>query len=244
MKTRMSLMILGLMTVFFYSSAQQVTKSGSPSSVDAQAKVKATPIVVKSNPVSGGLEYKKGLEGTPGSAYLNPEWQLGVIVMKDQSVIENLPMRYNLYTQQIQFVKEGDTMAVGNPEDISKIRIADKEFVYLEYLDNNLIKSGYFEVRQEGTCRLLKRWKAMYHLSDENSENEDDETTDTFIKDCHCYLQFGDRPAFSASHNKNQLIASFGDKSDRVKDFMKKSNIKLKDEEDLKMVVKFYNSLE
>ncbi len=242
MKTRMSLMIAGLMTVFFYSSAQQVTKSGSPSSVDAQAKVKATPIVIKSNPVSGGLEYKNGLEGTPGSAYLNPDWQPGVIVMKDQTVIENLHMRYNLYTQQIQFVKETDTMAIGNPEDISKIRIADKEFVYIEYLDNNLVKSGYFELRQDGNCRLLKRWKAMYHLLDETTNN--DEQTETFIKDCHCYLQLGDRPAFSAGNNKNQLLACFGNKSERVKEFMKKSNIKLKNEEDLKMVIKFYNSLE
>jgi hypothetical protein len=154
-------------------------------------------------------------------------------------------MRYNIYTQQIQFIKDGDTMAIGNPENIKMIRIADKAFVYNEFLDGSIVKTGYFELRQDGNCRLLKRWKALYQVSEETSTNAGTpEETDVFITDCHCYLRFGNQPAFSVSHNKNELIGSFGDKADRVRDFMKKSDIKLKSEEDLKMVVNFYNSLE
>jgi len=245
MKTKMLLIVMGLMVVFFYSSAQQVTKTTAPSSVDANAKVKATPIVIKSNPSSGSVDYKEGLEGTPGTAYLNPEWQQGVIIMNDKIVIENIPMRYNLFTQQIQFIKDGDTVAIGNPEDIQKIRIADKEFVFNEYLDGNIVKTGYFELRQDGNCRLLKRWKAIYQMSDEtNTPKGASAENDVFITDCHCYLRFGNQPAFAVSHNKKELIESFGDKSDRVKDFMKKSDIRLKKEQDLKIVIGFYNSLE
>jgi len=245
MKTKNLILVSCMMMAFFYSSAQQTTKSTTPSAVDVNNKVKATPIVAKSITTSGSVEYKKGLEGTPGTAYMNPDWQPGLIVMDDNTTIENLLMRYNLYTQQIQFIKEGDTMAIGNPENIKMIRIADKAFVYSEFLDNNIVKNGYFELRQDGKCRLLKRWKALYQVSEGTSVNAGTpEETDVFITDCHCYLGFGNQPAFSVSHNKNELIGSFGDKADRVRDFMKKSDIKLKSEEDLKMVVNFYNTLE
>lgn len=245
MKTKNLIMVSCLMMLFFYSSAQQVTKSTTASAVDANSKVKATPIVVKSNPSSGGVEYKKGLEGNPGTAYLNPDWQPGLIVMNDETTIENLLMRYNLFTQQIQFIREGDTMAIGNPEDIKMVRIADKAFIYTEYLDENFVKTGYFELRQDGNCRLLKRWKALYQISEETTTNAATTgETGVFITDCHCYLRFSNRPAFAVSHNKNELIESFGDKSDRVRDFMVKSDIKLRKEEDLKTVINFYNSLE
>lgn len=244
MKTKNLILVSGLMTLFFFSSAQQITKTNTPSAVDVNAKVKAMPIAVKSNPTSGGVEYKRGLEGTPGTAYLNAEWKPGVIVMNDETTIENLLMRYNLYTQQIQLIKENDTMAIGNPQEIKLIRIADKAFVYCEYLDENLVKNGYFELRQDGKCCLLKRWKAMYQMTEQHNQMTGTVSeNDVFITDCHCYLRFGNQPAFPIGHNKKDIIESFGDKSDRVKEFMKKSDVKLKKEDDLKKVINFYNSL-
>ena len=38
-------------------------------------------------------------------------------------------------------------MAIGNPEAIKLVRIADKAFVVNEYLDNNIVKTGYLRAK-------------------------------------------------------------------------------------------------
>jgi hypothetical protein len=50
--------------------------------------------------------------------YLEPGWAKGYVVLKDKSMLEDIQLRYDLYNQQMQFVREGDTLAFSNPGEL------------------------------------------------------------------------------------------------------------------------------
>lgn len=189
---------------------------------------------------SVGSYNEETLPGRKGTAYLNPEFIEGVIALKDGSRIEGKPIRFNLYTQQMQFIDEQDTLALAKPEEVEYIRIADKVFVFTDYLYQGEHKSGYFELLEDGDCRLLKRWTALYHELEEG----DEPGTDSFYRSCRCYLQFYMNPASCVQKKRKDLAMSFASNGDEVMDYMKDVKLKPKNEDDLVKIVEYYNSLQ
>lgn len=240
MKTQtifLSLMLLLMSSCVLF--AQQPDKSQRTNSNLMDQKPASS--VVDLNASSSGRYADDVLPGTRGTAYLNPEFVEGVISFKNGSQIDGKLLRYNLYTQQMQFIEDGDTMALGNPGEIEYIRMNDKVFVYTDYLCNGKHKSGYFQLLENGNCRLLKRWSALYHELDESGKNLGSE--ECFYRDCQCFLQFFMNPASPVLKKKNDFVKSFANNGDNVKAFMKDEGLKPKNEEDLVQIVNFYNGL-
>lgn len=194
---------------------------------------------------SGGTSGERTLNGTPGSPYLYDEWLDGTIIMKDKNQVKGKKYRYNLYTQQMQFIEGNDTVAIANPEDIEQISFGGKTFIFTSYDAPETRGNGYFELISEGNCRILKKWVVLYHVVDEQEAGQMSTSVDEseFLRDCNCYLQFGETPAMKASHNKKELLTCFKEDQDEVEKFMKQNNIKMKTENDLKAVVDFYNKI-
>lgn len=242
MKTLNSLIgLYFLMSVGLFCQAQNPVKDKSKltseslrSSGFEQANEKAQ---------SGGLADTKQLKGTSGSPYLFDVWNQGVITMKDKNVILGKMFRYNLYTQQMQFITGDDTLAIANPEEIENIEFGGKTFIFTSYKAQGKDGKGYFELISDGRCRILKRWVVLYHVVDDEIANKNTASGEesSFLRDCNCFLQFGDAPAVQASHNKKEFLSCFNEDKDRVSKFMKQNNIKMKSENDLKAVVDFYN---
>jgi hypothetical protein len=195
---------------------------------------------------SGGLSGEMSLKGTPGSPYLFDEWLDGTIIMKDKNPVKGKKYRYNLYTQQMQFIEGNDTVAIANPEDIEQISFGGKTFIFTSYDAPEKTGKGYFELISEGNCRILKKWVVLYHVVDEQEAGQMSSSADKseFLRDCNCYLQFGETPAMKASHNKKELLPCFKEDQDKVEAFMKQNNIKMKTENDLKAVVDYYNKIQ
>lgn len=202
-------------------------------------KQNSSPSIIDLQAGSSGSYHEDGLPGSKGSAYLNPRFIEGVIVFDDGSRVEGKPMRYNLYTQQMQFIQDSDTLALGNPGEIDFIRIADKVFVYTDYLHQGEHRSGYFELLEDGDCRLLKRWVALYHEVGQNNGSG----TDSFYRDCNCYLQFYMNPATMVQKKRRDFAMSFASNGDDVMDYMKDVKLKPKNEGDLVRIVEYYNTL-
>ncbi|MCF8365903.1 MAG: hypothetical protein K9H16_08980 [Bacteroidales bacterium] len=234
--------LLALIMLIFGSHAvfaQQPQKSQRTKTQMMDQKPASSVIDLSSS--SSGRYAEDQLPGTRGTAYLNPEFVEGVIAYKNGNQIDGKLLRYNLYTQQMQFIEGVDTLALGNPGEIEYIRMNEKLFVYTEYLCNGKHKSGYFELLQNGSCRLLKRWSALYHEVDETESYAGNE--DCFYRDCQCFLQFFMNPASPVQIKKNDFIKSFANNSKDVKNYIKEEGLKPKNEEDLVQIIDFYNRL-
>jgi hypothetical protein len=240
MKTTKFLIALGLLLIFSQLFAQDPAKI-------TNNHVNDNPGVGKSAQggtfAAGGAINDITTGGTTGSAYLNREWQEGVIIMNDKSVITGNKFRYNIYTQQMLFIKDGDTMAIANPEEISLLRFANKQFIYIDYLYNGELKQGYFELLKEGECSLLKRWVVSYHVveSDAQQRLSSSGENEEFIRECNCFLKFGDQPAVALENRKKDFIACFGKNGKNIEAYMRNSRLKYKTQQDLYEIVAYYN---
>jgi hypothetical protein len=177
--------------------------------------------------------------GPEGSMYLNNEWKEGLVVLKDNTIMSGIKLRYNIYFQQMQFIRENDTLAFADPEEIKHILMGDMKFIYTEYLDEGVIDHGYFSIFVDGDCRLLVRNVVTYHKTYGNSDCE----KDAFFKSCNLYLQKGDHPAKLLSCGKRSICRMLPDKEREIKAFIKVNKLKMKTQEDMARVVNFYNSI-
>jgi len=236
-------MAMGIVLIFSLSFAQDPTKSTTAPTINDNLEAGEGAHV---NELYGGgatdSETKQG--GTSGNAYLDGEWQDGEIVMNDNTVISGNKYRYNIYTQQMQFISNEDTMAVANPGETKFIRFADKEFIYTDFYSKGELKQGYFELLQEGECSLLKRWVVSYHLVEgEANKRNSESNNEEFIRECTCYLKFGNNPATALESRKKDFLNCFDEDSDHIGAFIKIEKLKHKDQEDLEEIVSYYNHI-
>ncbi len=235
-QTTMLLMLIFATSVAF---AQQPGKLQKSNSSKLESTSNQQHIDMQSASSGGHDAYV--LRGLRGTAYFNTEFTEGVIVLRDGTQIDGKPLRYNIYTQQMQFIEGGDTLALGKPDEIEYIRMDGHLFVYTNFICNNEHRSGYFELLKEGNCRLLKRWSALYHEvdSDQGSSTMDN----CFYRDCQYFLQFFMNPASQVLDKKKDFVKSFANNGDNIKEFMKKGNLKPRNEEDLTRIIDYYNNL-
>ena len=66
-----------------------------------------------------------------GSPYLNKEFILGNIITKTRIQYVDVPLRYNIYNDDMEFeVGENDYLAISNPKGMKEVRIGESVFVY------------------------------------------------------------------------------------------------------------------
>ena len=99
------------------------------------------------------------IEGTP---YLNDEFIAGSIytVMKHQYV--DIPLRYNIYNDNIEF-KSGDKIqALAAPEIVERIKFGEYQMVYIPYSNLKKIRKGFFIVLEEGKASLYTKLETEF----------------------------------------------------------------------------------
>jgi hypothetical protein len=190
---------------------------------------------------SGGAGCPAGLSSVNAACFLEPGWAPGRVMLKDKTLIDNILLRYDIYHQQLQFIRDIDTLAFAKPEEASYFVLDGKNFIYAEYQLDNIIDKGYFEVLSEGNCKLLLRRTVKYHVAPETNPNIEE---DLYIRECTYYISKNGETAKPVRACRSGVLCAFKDKEDQVKKFMKDNNMKMNTCEQLKEVVAYYNSLQ
>ncbi len=216
--------------------AQHPAKTDMPSAIDVIEGIK--PVTVSSGiDHSGGVSTQFALPGKPGDAFLHDAWKQGAVLMYDGNLIEVEKLRYNLLTQQMQFLQNGDTLAIGNPDEINMIRMDDMVFVFTEYVQQGIIREGYLELLEDGNCRLFRRWSATYRLL------EHDTGTETIYRTQTCFIAFGDGMAREVTNNNREFLRNFGEYEQEVRRKMRQEKLRIKNPEQLREVIAHYNRI-
>ena len=183
---------------------------------------------------------ENNIEGTP---YLMDEFAKGSIFTITKQHVANVPLRYNIYNDEIEYLLgKNEIQAMANPEIVERIVFADYNIVYLPYTNSKKIKSGFFIILEEGNASLYSKPKVKYKKASEpNAYNNGNSAR--FIKNPdQLYIKVGKEQAKLVG-NKKDLVEIFPDNKDKVKAFIKKSKIKTKNQESLLELVQYYNSL-
>ncbi|MBU2652206.1 MAG: hypothetical protein KKA81_14855 [Bacteroidetes bacterium] len=233
--------ILFLITgVVTWSMSQEVSKAPQP----VVSYSKAT-TVTPEQPVYGGEKFPGGSRtefdpatGKPVSLYLNPVWQCGEVVLGNGEKMVDCLLRYNIYAQQMQFIRGGDTLAFADPAELDYLIFDGREFRYLPFLEKGVMQKGYFEVLADGPCRLLLRRVIVHHVKD-----GDDTSEDKYFLEYEYYLEKEGETAKWVPLKKKEILHRLEDHSDAIKAYIRDNGMHLNTCEDFKKVVEYYNSL-
>lgn len=172
--------------------------------------------------------------------YRNKNFAPGTITLKDNTVFKDRAYRYNMYTQQMEFILNNDTAAIGNPEELESLEFGDKHFIYDEYVYEDKILKGYLEVLVEGKYRLLLQCKIKYTLK-QDTFDPTSAPVEKYYLGKQYYISTNNEPAEPIMLDKKDVINSLKVSGKDLKKYIKTNHISMKTESDLVNIISYCN---
>jgi hypothetical protein len=181
------------------------------------------------------LEFAKGLKyidekQIAGSPYLNKQFQPSYISKINGTEIRDMELRYNIYNDQMEFKKDGTILSIALPNEVARINMSGKVFIYKPYMTAKNVSTGYFQVLYEGDYQLLKKEQVKLRSSSEKT-NPDDSLRFERVSP-QFYLRYGDGMAHFI-YSQKTLIKVLQPISQNVINYIKSNKINTKDEKQL-----------
>ena len=194
-----------------------------------------------------------------GSPYLNEKFRKGTII-NGTTTTEAL-LRYNAYFDSFQmlngnsekvFVFKAPSIKITLDNktyilDSYEITTQDKALYYLpetfnKELNGNKI-NGYFRILNEGeTLLYLKTSKRVPKFSLPDHGYEQFSPT-SLTKINNYYIKRKNRPATRIKLSKKEVLYALNDKYNEIRTYIKKNKLKVKSEEEVIEILKYYDSL-
>lgn len=230
---RLFLIILPIF-IFTFQVKGQIVKPTEPEDVGFEiAKIK-------------NLEFNRGKKylsenEIAGSPYLNKNFIPASIVKTNGTEIKDMSLRYNIYSNTMEFKKEGKALSIAFPSEIFKIRLGGKVFVYSPYMTEKNVSSGYFQMLYEGRYHLLKKYEVVLKMPSETRTQSDDSAR--FVSTPpHYFLRYGDGMAHLIDSRK-KLIKFLQPIPQGLINYIETNKIKMKDEKQLMELMELLEEL-
>ncbi|PLX24016.1 MAG: hypothetical protein C0597_00330 [Marinilabiliales bacterium] len=182
-----------------------------------------------------------------GSPYLLQNFVESQVLLNNGDTLKSVLLNYNIFTDAIEFMKEGVPYILTNSFILEKIKMDDKEFFYTKYLDlNDQFKHGYAEGLVNGDCKLFKKYQVMFNEpvpAETQFENPRPAKFSEMDPYYFLYFQNKDKTSRISTFNKKKFSELFGEKESEILTYIKEKKLKLTEEADIKNVIEYYNTL-
>jgi len=187
--------------------------------------------VAKLNSINQNHE-KKLLEekDIAGSPFLDRQFQNSYILKTNGVEIKDIPLRFNLYSNNMEFKKDGKNYSIGFPSEIQRIKMGGKIFVYARYMKPKNIGYGFFQVLYEGDYQLLKKEQVVLKYPSDKTNPNDSLRFEKLPP--QFYLLYGNGLAHWV-YSQKILIKTLQPISQQVINYIKSNKINTKDESQL-----------
>lgn len=179
------------------------------------------------------------IQGTP---YLNLEFSTGKIVTNKETIYTDIPLRYNAYSDDLEFRKDNETYNINPKTIIKRAEFGGVIFACLQYDSGDKIKNGLFEILTEGKATLLVRYSVRFSDKEEAKAYADPKPPRfEEVQKTH-YIIIDGNPAKLIS-NKKGLLELFGAQKSEMESYISRNKIAVKGDDNLTRIVAHYNSL-
>jgi len=243
----MKTIALTLFTVFLVvltlkTNSQVTSANTNPKSVSAKNVVTHEQNMYVNMSGTSSYNSKSQLRGVEGDVFIGKDWPLGMISLRNGGVIDTYKLRYNLLSDQMQFISGKDTLAFAAPEELNTITFSNHTFVFENYSCENVVRQGYFELIVPGKNQLLLKRMVTYELPEVNSAN-DESSTKYLIDECYFISKPG-KPASKMLCNRKSALGVLNEHNDEIEEYMRITGNKVRTPEDLKELVTYYNTID
>lgn len=176
-----------------------------------------------------------------GSPYLNDAFIKGTVYSFNG--VFDYPMRYNIFEDYIEFQRNNQTFILDPEPRVKKVNLDNEVFVVLKFEYKGKYRHGFLEVLDSGKVSLLAKKTILFREWQEAKALGNGPTPAKFTRtDDVYYYKIGEGEVVKID-NLKKMIEGFPDKKNELSQFAKSEKINTKDEEDLKKLIKYYNSL-
>jgi len=161
--------------------------------------------------------------------------------------LQDLPMKYkinyNAYNDELEYIEDGITYTICNPNEIHKVEVNNEVIIYTKYYNYDVQKEGYFIEIIDDYISLYKKELILNVLIKNSAYGNNQDKKAKFIKEKpRYYISIYGGP-LTLIKTKKKLTQLFFNHPD-VKKYIKEENIKMHSEDDLKKLVIFLNKFD
>ncbi|EDP97156.1 hypothetical protein U8527_02375 [Kordia algicida OT-1] len=185
--------------------------------------------------------FEKAVAEASGSSYYDEEFRKATISGSDY--IFNV--RYNAFLDEMEITHENEIVYLNKKYDNRLITLAETNMTYKvlrEQDENKKITSGYFIALQTNESVALYRKDRKKYVRSTRPLSKEKAKFQNARR--YFYVEINNSGmAIKLPNNKKELAALFPDKEAEILTFIKQERLKLRKEEDLKMLVTYINSI-
>ncbi|TYA53307.1 hypothetical protein [Formosa maritima] len=180
-----------------------------------------------------------------GSPYLFDSWNSdnAVIYMADDRAYRLKSLNYNVRLERFEAKFSEDSVLALNPKNINKIVVDNRTFK--RYLDPEFQRNSYFEeIVKTNSITILRKFETEIVEGNFNPMTQQKMTDDQIIKKEKYYSTENGEILTEMKFTKGAILKLVdADKKDTVKQYAKDNDLNFKDVNDLKSILKFYNTI-
>ncbi len=178
-----------------------------------------------------------------GSPYMNDEFIEGNIYYNNEFRYADIPLRYNIFNDDMEFKFKGSVLAMEPYQPINKIVIAEDTFIISDYMEGKQLVKGYFELLEEGKADLIKQLNVKFEEA-EPAKPFFAPKPARFVREKPTYYIRVKNAIPQKVRGIKRLIRTIGDKEEKLLEYARENRISRGNIKEIEKLVAYYNSLE
>jgi hypothetical protein len=182
-----------------------------------------------------------------GSPYENDNFLAGKIHFKNKLVAENVPLRYNVFFDEMEFKPsfsppDEEARALMKSNEVV-VHIGIKKFVFMPY-QGGIENGGYFEMLSRGErVDLLKKYNKTFRPEQKSQSAYSRSIPARFSDNTIYYIVLQDGRFIELDSRAKRFTDSFIGMEKEIADFIKEKRLDIKNEDHIIQIVNHYNTL-
>jgi hypothetical protein len=177
-----------------------------------------------------------------GSPFLNEEFVIGQVFSTGKKYTA-VPLRYNIFNDQMEFRQNDLTYALYPGERIQKVIIGDETYVVEKYEIRDKMDYGYLTRLDSGKLTVLAKKVVRFTDKQEAKALESSNTPAKFTRAADIYYYKIGSGEITKAGSLKTLISSLPDNQAQLESYAKKEKLNTRNAEDLKKLAAYYNGL-
>lgn len=187
-------------------------------------------------------------EEIEGSPYFNSEWTQGWVDLRSQGKTDNVPLRYNAYSNELEFKKDGKILVI-IPRFVNafKIKNEDNQEVLFEKgfksPEHDIHPGLFLRMVHDGKVKLLAKHKTNFQKA-HSVDPLTGKKTSRFIPKKDYYLITENGSFHDIKLKRKHLLRALANHQNELKKYAQKNDLDFGEEQDLARILSHYESLD
>jgi hypothetical protein len=190
---------------------------------------------------TGSVAQQASAQKVEGTPYLSEKYVAGEILFGTSR--STVPLRYNAYQDLMEYQQNGKALVLDPSTKIKSVRLGESTYIVDKFEFDGKTKYGFLNLLDSGKVTLVAKKVIKYQEPLKGKALDGGDLPAKFSKPSDAYFYRVGNGELQEVDNIKNMIASFPDKQEEVKQFAKKEKISPKKEEELVKLVRYYNSL-